>query len=252
MDSHLGTFVKPVAVIPFDDTNLKAYWKFDEASGDIINQSESDVDLGAGADMQVTGATYGATGIIDEALSFDGVNDYGEVGTSVSQWNYIHEANGLSTICAWIKLTTLATDTEYIFKTNNNNSAGRGFVFHITGAEGLNMQITTATATCFEGVTTANYVPDTTNWHFYVVRTDLSTATDTWIWHRDNGNEEKGDRTNIGTAGDATNKMICCIRNDLSTRAFAGDLDETSFWNKIMSSDDETSLYNGGAGLAIY
>ena len=41
-----------------DDSNLKAYYKFNETSGTVTNQSVSVDTLGTSADCTVTGATY--------------------------------------------------------------------------------------------------------------------------------------------------------------------------------------------------
>ena len=68
-------------VVFSDDTDLKAYWKFDEASGDIIEVSQAAAALGSAADLQVSGATHGATGIIGDALSFI-TDDFVQAGTS--------------------------------------------------------------------------------------------------------------------------------------------------------------------------
>ena len=50
-----------------DDTDLKAYYKFNESSGDIINKSEATASLGSAADIAITGATYSQTGKIGKA-----------------------------------------------------------------------------------------------------------------------------------------------------------------------------------------
>lgn len=51
------------------DSTVEQYWTFSEASGDIISR------VAGGTDLTVSGATYGATGVVGDALSFDGVND---------------------------------------------------------------------------------------------------------------------------------------------------------------------------------
>ena len=53
----------------FDDTGLKAYYKFNETSGNLINVSESAVDLGSAADGTSSGdPTYSETGKIGLSL----------------------------------------------------------------------------------------------------------------------------------------------------------------------------------------
>jgi len=59
------------AVFPLDeDDYLNAYWKFDEGSGTTAGDSS-----GHGYDGEIHGATW-TNGMVNEALEFDGINDY--------------------------------------------------------------------------------------------------------------------------------------------------------------------------------
>jgi hypothetical protein len=92
-----------VPAVPFsDDTGLKAYWKFNETSGNIINVSESAADLGSAADITVTGATYNQSmDPFGYSLQFDGVNDEVKCGSSTSQWNFMHNTTFEFSLCWW-------------------------------------------------------------------------------------------------------------------------------------------------------
>jgi hypothetical protein len=239
------------AVSGFDDTSLKAYWKFNEASGDIINQSQSAVDLGTAADLQVTGATYGVTGKIGDALSFDGVNDYAVAGTSVSQFDFMHE--NTSTLVFWMKYGSTPGTTEAIFSTNEQGD-GAGMFVNTGATTVLGINYTNATpANLVAFNTSTGYIPDTTNWYFYTIKVDASLTTNTGIIRRNDANEETGNRQNAPVDGNSHRAMLLAARQLTSPQRYGDfDIDETSIWNKIMSSDDETSLYNGGSGLEIY
>ena len=80
-----------------DTTDLKAYWRFNETSGSITNVATtygSGVSLGSDADLTANNSpTYDQTGSptdLGNSVLFDGSNDYCNAGTSVSQFNFLH------------------------------------------------------------------------------------------------------------------------------------------------------------------
>ena len=249
----LGRIGTPTA---FDDTGLKAYYKFDEASGDIINLSESAVDLGSAADLQVTGATHGVTGILDDALSFDGVNDKAIAGTSLSQFNYMHGGTPKWTVAFWYKANNLPTGNEVIFN-NNAVSATSGFngAGSFFGAsEELFVRISNfAAGGLIEFTSTTGYLPDATTFHFYVITWDQSLGSNNLTIKRDDANVENGTKTaGSPSSADASDPMTLGIQSGASATPLDGVLDEMSFWSKVMSDADQTKLFNSGAALAIY
>ena len=249
----MGFLINPYqyVVAGLSDTSLKAYWKFNETSGDIINQSQSASDLGSAADLQVTGATRSTAGKIGNSLNFDGINDYAVSGTSLSQYNYIHESStGQSTIVFWMKYLSAPGDTEYIFKNSPTAGANKGFVI-LTGGSNIYYQADNASTSIFELNSGSSYIPDYSNWYFYVCRSDVNITSGTATVRRNDGNQVSTNRTNAPTTGNATQNLIIGA-NHTPTRFANFNLDETSFWSKIMSAGDETLLYNAGAGLEIY
>ena len=239
-----------------DDTDLKCYWRFNEASGDIINQSESSEDLGSSADLQITGATY-ETGSppLGNALYFADL-DKGVAGSSLSDWDFMHSTDATWTIAFWYRCVSFAGNEMAFFNTSQINNA-RGFcVKTVTFKTGL-------TLTQFNGAssssqytacpTTDDYIPDTTSWHFYVVMRDQ--ASDTTTFRRDDANEETPTNEISGispTNGNCAMAHHVCRKAGYTEMWNDGYFSETSIWDKIMSAEDQTTLYNGGSGLAIY
>ena len=108
-----------VGVAPFDDTDLKAYWKFNETSGDIIESSQAAAALGSAADLQVTGATYSdVTSPFGYGLSFNGTNGFAQAGTSLSQFNFMHLAGAAWTVNYWV-LEQTGLSFAYFYNTNS-------------------------------------------------------------------------------------------------------------------------------------
>ena len=100
--------------VPFNDADLKAYWKFDEASGDIINQSQAAGTLGVGADMQTTDVTYGVPGIIGDAVRCNGTSSLLTIGTSKSQLNFTHNTTSLMSFIHWMKSSSTSGDQKMV------------------------------------------------------------------------------------------------------------------------------------------
>jgi len=242
------------AAAGLDDTGLKAYWKFNESSGDIINQSASAVDLGSAADITITGATYSQTGKIGNALLFDGVNDYGEAGTSLSQWNFLHNTTAQWTIAFWMKAAASIPSSENgIFSINGASASFIGAEIYATTTEQLVLYIGDGSGTATIGLGSGNnYVPDTTNWYFYVFTYDYSIGSNNGKIKRNDANLVQGSTTGSHTNSDASHSMEILRNTRTNSNYLNAYLDEASIWDKVMSTDDQTSLYNSGSGLEIY
>jgi len=239
--------------ITIDDTDLKAYWKFNEASGDIINVSEDTADLGTGADFQVTGATYGATGIIGDALSFDGTNDFAEAGSSTSQFNFLHNQSFLFTISWWSKRDAWDSSNEIIFSTANEGASSHtGILIRYASTNGsMNINFPNGTNmnryfNTFTGLT------QDTDWHHFVLTGDVSDATDTLeLWQ---------DGVSLGTTAKASSTFsnnnasdtLHISQTGASSQWRAGDMDETAIFNRRVSDSEVADLYNSGSGTEIY
>ena len=253
MSYLVNPYMVSPAVEPLDDTGLFCYWKFDEASGNIINQSVSSESLGASADLVMTGGTY-ETGSppVGNAVLFDGVDDYGQV-SSLSMWNFMHNSSCLYTVAWWMKTVSISGG-DHIFSTTYTEGTTIGHMFRYElpndhmfflaarGTDGTRL---------FSKKTSANYVPDFTNWYFYVATADIS-ATPMFNISRNNANVETANK--VGTANDNNSTYNGTISRRPDSSASFGNqyLSEMSIWNRVLTADEITNLYNGGAGRAIY
>jgi len=79
--------------------DLVGYWKFDEGSGNIAHDSSVFGNNGT----LINGPTW-TTGQVNNALSFDGTDDYVDIGIGT---NYFPMPK--FTLCAWIKSTEIGT-----------------------------------------------------------------------------------------------------------------------------------------------
>ena len=256
--------VKPQIPIPL--TGLKSYWKFNEASGTIVNQAGtvgSDVSLGTSADLStVTGATYGATGIIGNALSFDGVNDFAAVASSVTDYNFLHADNAEFTVNMWYKINTLDTDNyEPIMTTGSEAPASAKGAFGLfwddrdasVGERSIRVQFNYNLLTQLTTeYTPALFLPDDNNWHMLTFRYDENGTTTAGRLRVDDGVDTNFVRSaNPAGAGNAVGKMTVASWVGGVTFFTPIALDEFSIWNRQLSDKELESLYNAGAGKEL-
>jgi len=259
-------------VAGIDDSDLKAYWKFNEASGSsqIDNASESSDSLLTDGDLIMTGGTYeqSAPGDLTSVL-FDGIDDFGAASSgsnTLSQFNFIHENQ--STICFWMQLVAFHASSLYQLPfVNNNWSSDPGSIWLITkdapcgtACGTLGQEVFNGTNEIVGGIPSSGnsvYIPDVTDFYFYVVRLDCDITTDTVIWNRGDtannyGNEVKGNRQNAPVDGDSPNPLTIAKRSNASQYFANIYLSEMSIWNRILTDDEIAELYNEGNGQAIY
>ncbi len=229
---------------PVDDTGLKAYWKFDESSGKIINQSQSAIDMGATADLTVTGATFGAVGKIGDALDFDGINDECSADDSVvADWNWMHQNGATLTTVFWYAKDFPDTKAGDMLCTSFAFTAG--LLTRFNPARTVNIFYGAGDFTTF---TTGVIVPNDTNYHFYEMRYD--DATGVMGVNFDDGTESTDAGNNLTNTTDA--QRVLGLAFDTNASFFDGRMDETSMWDARLSDARLTILFGGGAGQEIY
>ena len=235
--------------------NLIFYAQWDESSGDIINQATakgSSSSLGNDADIVITGATYSQTGIIDEALSFDGTNDLGGFGDSdyKDAFAFVH-GTGDWTFNFWLNLTTFGA-SECLFS-NHDPTEQAGFSMRLgNNSSQLGLGITSAAGTfmCNNDEDLAEEFT-TGEWHMVTWTCDYSDASDCYECFVDGVSQFTVARVNNGSATTPEYSTKTMVRGNGTSLFVNGLQDETSIWQRILSDEDITELYNSGAGLVI-
>jgi hypothetical protein len=247
-----------------NDDNLKGYWKFDEASGSILNQSVGAGTLGVAADMTITGTpTYQNTGspsgLTDASVYFDGVSDGGNIGTSTSQFNFMHNSSALWTVCYWMKFPQSAFIVDSILDDTNTEDNKTGFWIGTRtptgGTERFAGWISFGTGNqhiCTWYLTPTIAIPVDNAWHFYTWQYDQSLASNNFSYSVDNGTAIHATKTaNTPSSGNAhcALKWLMNCGTNLKLEAYCQEL---SIWNEILDATDLSSLYASGAGAPIY
>ena len=251
------------APTPFsDDSDLKGYYKFNETSGDIVNQSESDESVGTSGNIDITGGDYDqdAGSPFEYSMEFDGTtSEFGVFGTSLTDWKFTHDDSGITTtICFWAKVnSTPASGVEEYFLSIINTDAYHGFMWRYNNNMAMQYSINSGNGsniiTEADYYTTSDYIPDTDSWHFYVIQFDISLASNNITVWRDAANKENFDKS--GNTPESTNsKYALTVGARGSDHKKNGDfyICELSIWDRILTEAEIIELYNNGAGKAIY
>ena len=229
-------------------TGLKAYYKFNEASGNIINQASAvgSTDMIATSDLVVSGATYGVTGKIGDALSFDGTNDSASASsTSTSDWSFLSQSGVAFTIIFWYKADDFVANRSF-FATSNFGTDGINIVSKTDRY--IRFLCGNTSAGFMDFTTTTVIQPNDTNWHMLMAKYDDASGVGTLSI--DNGIvETKGSQNLTNTS--SPNYVFKVAQDGLGAGYYKGDIDEFSIWNRILTTAEITSLYNSGIGIAI-
>lgn len=202
---------------------LVSYWKLDETNGNAIDSHGTN-------DGTVNGATQGVTGKIGNAYSFDGIDDYVNIGNDNSL--EFTDSNAF-TLSAWVNLGQIdssnreiirrweAGQTQYILRKTSAN------VFEIIWNDGSTKRIT-STFTLSAG-----------QW-YHVVGTFEIGNQNLYL----NG-VSNGSRSLTGSLASSTGNTYI----GYTSAGFKGTIDEVGIWNRALTSDNILELYNSGDGL---
>jgi len=231
------------------DSQLKAYYKFNETEGDVINVSESSDSLGDGADLQISGASYNQSeSPFGYAMTFDGTNDNAKAGTSTSQFNFLHNSATMKwTMCFWANSS--GGDGDGIIGTVRNGG-DIGMIMRLRTGLSISFQIKNDDGNVCGSDGAVGYFTGT--YRFYVCRYDQTLSVDNWQTLYNGSNLV--DDTKSGTtpnAGDAEFPLTIASQAN-STNYNPMGISEFSIWNRYLSDSDIAFLYNSGSGQAIY
>lgn len=208
---------------------LVSYWKLDETSGTTAT------DAHGSNDGTNNGAALGTAGKIGNAYDFEtGDNDNVQIANE-SNFDF---TTGMSISC-WIKLeaensyfspariVSKAGSWELVYPIGATNTWG---FTYIDGAGVLNLRSATTTGVWYHVVATY----DTTNGGALYIDTNVATTADT------------GDLV----PNDVAVWFGAYSPSPTGGYELDGLLDEVGIWNRALTSDEVSELYNGGSGLA--
>jgi len=244
----------------FDVTDLKAYFVFDEASGDLINRATdagSSESLGSAADGQNTGVTQDQAGLIDKSYLYDNNDDLTDLGSSKSQFNFMHNSSALWTLNFWLKATTSADTGDLLvyFADGTGATAQKSVVLFRDDRGGQNRDLELlmgkGSSPLAVNISIGGFFPADTDFHMVTIRYDESLASDQALIRIDDGTDTAGSKAADLVDGDAGFVMRIAQLPNNTQFACDANLDEMSIWNRILTDEEITELFNGGSGLSL-
>ena len=241
----LGSTVLPTS---FDLDELKVYWKFNESSGDVINQAAtvgSTDSLGSGADLQITGATYNNANTPFNTMNFDGTNDDAVAGTSLSQFNFFQDGSKWS-IAMWLEIDNVsAEDILFSNATGANTQACKLF----QGSSGNFGAGVYDSGIWIDGSLGASGMVQGSP-YLLVFTFDKDEATKKYTFYRNA--VEISSLNQSTTQGTSANSAIAFRLFSQGGYYFMNaNISEMSIWKRILTNAEITQLYNSGNGLEL-
>ena len=222
------------------DTNLVAYWKMDESSGDATDSVASHT-------LTNTNVTYG-TGKINNGAAF---NSTGDSLRTTTDTDFNFAVNQAFTISAWVNVASVGGN-QFIFSHQIGNATARGYALQLTAAD-FEMKVwdDVGGGKYFGTYTNADVIAINTWYHLTAVYSGNSAATGIDLYK--NGVLMTSTDYTAGTVATITNTGGVTVGNTNSGATaynFDGTIDEVGVWNRALSADEVSQLYNSNRALA--
>lgn len=233
------------------NSKLKVYWKFDATTGNYVNKAST---VGSPdsitADITTVSATRDATGILDNAISFNGSSNYALANGSASDWSFLF--NKKMSVSFWLNNTMGSTSAGHTLFSTSTAEGGGGFYIDVIGSGGMRV-IWQGSSFDNDTYSLTGIVDSSTGWHHFVVTYDSGTTTVFKDGSSVGSSTSYSDHQGFGS--DTQNVMIigCNHKNDGGRDYYTEFMtDEMAFWgDRALTSNEVVDLYNSGSALAI-
>jgi len=211
-------------------TGLLSWYKFNETSGSVRNNSIAD-DLALTDNNTVSKTTVG---LVENGASFiDANNEYLSIASGSA--NTMGNAESFS-LSLWLKLTSTSSNQD-IAEMWESGQRKFNLMYY---AGGTNLRYYTST-----NGSSSNYVTSGL--------TTISSATWYNIIITGSGSERRlylnNSDVTTGTAGAGVNSSSTSSFAVGGAGSLGGVVSELAYWTKVLSSDERASIYNSGAGI---
>lgn len=207
--------------------NLQGYWEFD-GNGQDSSGNNRDFDL-------VGGPTFG-TGLFGQALSLTGNTSQYAIGQS-NETIFDLGADDF-TIQAWANFNSLAGEQTLLEKFTGG--AGPGYT--VTKLSNNRIQFFAGGVGAINSTST---VTSAGNWNHVIVRRDQN-QFEIFL----NGSSA-GTLSSANAVSTSPMSLLAGERDGGQAFPVNGRLDEYAFWDRSLSNNEITTLFNGGAGTSI-
>lgn len=213
--------------------DLLAYYTADNTPNDA---------LGTYNGTLTNGATYG-TGIISNGFSFDGVNDYVNLGNNLD-----FDGSTPFSISAWHYQTPSLVSFATIFSKIGYNPSSQGYKLNANAGKIRFFLSAFQVGGGYCYVETTNTVLTANTWYHITFTYDGSKDISGCKIYVNGSSVALSDLGNTLT-GNTSNSYNAIIGSDGGTQYYMrGVLDEVGVWNRELTASEITELYNSGAG----
>ncbi len=216
--------------------DLIAYYDMEEENGTTMNDQSS-----GNLDGTIHGATINQPGMAGKAYAFDGIDDYIEIpdasafdlmkNFSISCWFKVEDVSQTQTIFGKLANADTHADPYFLYSTE------------ATPASGEFVHITSRITVGGEDVTKTHYNQSTGVWHHLIYTFEGNNMR---IYLDDSIMVSKYHPGDV----DTNNLPIRIGANGGLSNFLQGQVDELGFWNKVLSDEERSELYNSGSGNA--
>ena len=260
-----------------DGTGLKAYYRFTESStpfenlaGNVTDNdsigTDADLDVNNGGDADhIEYAESTVAGNIPSVAKWvrTSVNDgaYADASTA-SDWNFLHYGASSGsvkwTVCFWLKITNTENNTM-IVSTTQNDEGDKGLQIYLTNWNGAGVELGVigrrgVSGTSYvQGILGVDYIVDDDDWYFYSLTFDETLGSANLKVKRDNSNLVTANKDDASASGNSSYPLA--IQHNPVGETYIltpNNIAELSLWNRVLTDDEITSIYNSGSGAALY
>jgi len=205
-------------------SNVQAFWKFEEASGTIYDETANN------NDGTYNGNLYQQTGKVGYALGFDGMDDYVNCGTDPS----LNIADAI-TIAAWVKTPGVSESSFFVVKEIGSVVGDYRWGLYFSGSGTISLYIMNSSGTDKFVVSTNTFDDD--EWHYVVGTFDGRYLK----FYSDGILETTTDWGSVQTIQTGGTLHLGAWKG--YSRYFNGSIDEVAIWDKALAADEIASLY---------
>lgn len=211
-------------------TGLVAYYNFDETSGDLLDQVGSN-------DGTVNGATQNVSGKIGTAYSFDGVNDL----VVLPDASYIDFSSDF-TFAIWFKYNGNGGSIFPSIASKWWDGSTRGWNLYLDNSGNLQFVWRPSGEGVDRSLSYSNYSNINGSWHLCIIKYLSGT-----MYLKIDNTLQDSEVANACAINNATPRLGSYTHTSLNGW-LNGSLDECGIWDRGLTADEETELYNSGTG----
>lgn len=217
---------------PVDPEGLIAYWSFDEQTGDILHDFSNNNNHGV-----INGPTWKDNGISNGALLFNGINDFISLNDFTSSLNQ-------GTVTAWIKCENQEGEKGVVFGKGVKHSNKPYIALGVDGGRIFFDRDIMGMTTLYQAYSADEQINDG-DWHFLVWMStgnenkffiDGNEVTMNWKKGSSEGIWFNDQNTETSSFGVVDRKDNWCY--------FNGSIDEIRIYNRALSINEISTLYN--------